>query len=344
MISDYIPFTAARATQAECLTRAIDRLTAEIGGRKAAGALDGPGPIFVGIGASLAAVAAPVWSLRSRGIHSWRLGSGDLPLPFPTTDHPIIGVSQSGRSSETLAVLETLDPSQRFAVVNNDPSPIADLVGDHAISLGNIRDSYASTIGFTATIAAVGLLADSWNGGSIGDDWLTLGDRFGEVETEIQGRAVDLAATFARVASADFVGAGPAVGSAEEGALLFREVARLPSTAMSTRTYLHGSMESAGSGVHVVFGDDRELEMADTLAEAGHKVILITSENVAPSARLQVVRLPAIAAAPRAVLEALVMQILVEEVANQAGIDIEEFVFTNSDTKIENSPMGGATQ
>jgi glucosamine--fructose-6-phosphate aminotransferase (isomerizing) len=344
MISDYITFASARATQADCLGRAVEQLTEEIGGRQAAGSLDGPGPIFVGIGASLAAVAAPVWSLRSRGIHSWRLGSGDLPLPFPTTDHPIIGVSQSGRSAETLAVLETLDPSLRYAVVNNSPSPIADLVADHAISLGNIPDSYASTIGFTATIAALGLLADSWNGGGIGSDWLALGEHFREIENEVGSRAADLASTFAGVSSADFVGAGPAVGSAEEGALLFREVARLPSTAMSTRTYLHGSMESAGSGVHVLFGDGRELEMADTLSEAGHKVILITGEDVAPSSRLQVVRLPRIAAAPRAILEALVMQILVEEVAHQAGIDIEEFVFTNSDTKIENSPMGGAGQ
>ena len=228
--------------------------------------------------------------------------------------------------------------------MNNSPSPIADLVGDRSLSRGNIPDSYASTIGFTATIAAVGLLADSWNGGPIGSDWLALGEQFQRVEAEVGGRVTDLAATFAGVSSADFVGAGPAVGSAEEGALLFREVVRLPSTAMSTRTYLHGSMESAGSGVHVLFGDGRELEMADTLSEAGHKVILVTGEDVAPGPRLQVVRLPQVAAAPRAILEALVMQILVEEVARQAGVDIEEFVFTNSDTKIENSPLGGASQ
>ncbi len=70
MISDYITFGNPRATQATSLQRAVERLTKEIGARQAAGSLDGPGPIFVGIGASLAAVAAPVWSLRSRGIHS----------------------------------------------------------------------------------------------------------------------------------------------------------------------------------------------------------------------------------------------------------------------------------
>jgi glucosamine--fructose-6-phosphate aminotransferase (isomerizing) len=69
-------------------------------------------------------------------------------------------------------------------------------------------------------------------------------------------------------------------------------------------------------------------------------VILVTSERVDESTTLQVVRLPKVSAAPRAVLEALVLQILVEAVANAAGIDIEEFVFHNSDTKVGASTEG----
>lgn len=341
MSIDYITFAAARATQSASLGAAIDRLCAEMADRALIGGLRGPGPIFVGIGASLAAAAAPVWALRSRGIHSWRLGSGDIPLPFPTTDHPVIGISQSGRSAETLAVLETIDPADRFVVVNNRPSPIADLLGENAIVLGNIQDSYASTIGYTATLAALGLIADFWNDGSAGADWATLTDHFDRVEASVSARASELAATFDGAASADFVGTGPAVGSAEAGALLFREVARLPSTAMSTRTYLHGSMESAGLGVHIVFGAAREIEVAMMLSGAGHRVILVTSEDVAETPTLQVVRLPALRAAPRAVLEAQVMQILVQAVAVQGGIDIEEFVFTNADTKIATTSEAG---
>lgn len=355
---DYITFAAARAGQSENLALAIERVGADIREGQARGALTGPGPIFVGIGASLAAAAAPVWSLRSRGIHSWRLGSGDLPLPFPTSEHRVLGVSQSGRSAETLAVLESLDESRRFAVVNNAPSPIADLVGANALSLGSIPDSYASTIGYTATVAALGLIADAWSDGSTSSsvsssaarsastspEWASLSGHFRRLEDQLSLRAVALAATFAGVATADFVGSGQAVGSAEAGALLFREVARLPSAAMSTRTYLHGSMESAGLGVHVVLGDHRELEVADTLSQAGHKVILVTSEPVPETPTLQVVLLPKLSAAPRAILEALVMQTLVEAVAVQAGIDVEEFVFTNSDTKIENAPTPGVAQ
>ncbi|MDQ1548716.1 MAG: hypothetical protein QOD27_374 [Microbacteriaceae bacterium] len=340
MIPDgYITFAEARGTQGVRLASAVDRLATSVHEHQARGDFAGDGPIFVGIGASLAAAAAPVWSLRSRGIHAWRLGTGDLPLPYPVSEHPIIGISQSGRSSETLAVLESVDPRLRFAVVNHEPSPIADLV-TKTISLGNIPDSYASTIGYTATVVALGMIADSWNGGTIDEAWGRLPDLVGRTQDAVGVRAAELAATFAGVTSVDFVGAGPAVGSAEAGALLFREVARLPSSAMSTRQYLHGSMESAGPGVHVVFGDTRELEVAHTLSQAGHKVILITSERVEETGTLQVVGLPKVSAAPRAVLEAIVLQILVEAVTNAAGIDIEEFVFHNSDTKVTTSATG----
>lgn len=334
MLGDYITFAAARSTQAAALSDAIDRIGAEVREQQAAGGFAAAGPILVGIGASLAAACAPVWTLRGRGIHSWRLGAGDLPLPFPATDHPIIGISQSGKSTETLAVLESVEPALRYAVVNNAPSPITEVV-DSYLALGNIKDSYASTIGYTATITGLGMIADSWDGGAIDGGWKELPGLFRRIEDEVGARAGELAATFEGVTTADFVGAGPSVGSAEAGALLFREVARVHTAGMSTRQYLHGSMESAGEGVHVLFGDDRELEVAQTLSQAGHRVILVSSAEVTEAKNLQTVRLPRVPASQRAILEALVMQILVGEVAALHGVEIEEFVFHNSDTKVE---------
>jgi glucosamine--fructose-6-phosphate aminotransferase (isomerizing) len=333
MNAEYRTFAEARATQADRLHEAIGTIGTQIERWSAEGELRGPGPIFVGIGASLAAACAPVWALRSRGIHSWRLGAGDLPLPFPVSEHPIVGVSQSGRSAETLAVLESVDERLRYAVVNTHPSPMTQLVAK-TIQLGSIQDSYASTIGYTATVAALGMMADTWNGGAIDAGWARLPELFREVETSLADRVRDIVAVFATTGAVDFVGAGPAVGSAEAGALLFREVARIHSTGMSTRQYLHGSMESAGDGVHVVLGDSRELDLAHTLSRAGHSVILISAEAITDEGRLQTVRLPKLPAAQRAVLEALVMQMMVAEVAEMRGIDVEEFVFQNSDTKV----------
>ncbi|HEX3789929.1 MAG TPA: hypothetical protein VHW44_18825 [Pseudonocardiaceae bacterium] len=339
MSDGYIAFAQARARQASSLATAITRLTGPVTHFAEQGRLSGPGPIFVGIGASLAATCAPVWCLRSRGIHAWRLSAGDHPLPFPISSHPIFGVSQSGRSAETLAVLETVQPERRYAVVNVDPSPIAEVTGE-VIGLGNIPDSYASTIGYTATVAALGLLADAWQGGRIDPGWARLGALVAATEQDLAERVRALAPLFGETTFVDFAGAGPAVGSAEAGALLFREVARIPSTGMSTRQYLHGSMESAGGGVHVLFGGERELAIARTLACAGHSTILVTSDPVDETPLIHPVPVPALPVAQRAIIEILVIQILVEAVAEFRGVAVEEFVFHNADIKVASESPG----
>ncbi|WP_030452501.1 SIS domain-containing protein [Herbidospora cretacea] len=329
----HISFASARAGQVTALRTAIERLSRDVTVRQAEGWFRGDGPIFVAIGASHAAACAPVWTLRSRGVHSWRLSAGDHPLPFPRSGHPLVAVSQSGRSSETLAVLGTVDPDLRYAVTNAAPSPIADLAG-RGLSLGGIPDSYASTIGYTATVVALGMIAEAWDGGVVDPSWSLLPGHLDALESDLAGRAGELAAPFAASRAGDFVGGGPSAGSAEAGALLFRETVRLPAAAMSTRQYLHGAMESAGETVHVLFGDDRELSLARTLASANHPVILVTSADVESGPSLQVVHLPAVSPNQRAVLEAFVLQALVARTAEDAGIDIEEFVFDNADTKV----------
>jgi glucosamine--fructose-6-phosphate aminotransferase (isomerizing) len=333
MTAGNIPFADARSGQARRLGEAIGTVATAAADLAMAGDLAGPGPVFVGIGASHAAACAPVWMLRARGIHSWRLDAGDYPLPFPVSAHPVVGVSQSGRSAETLAVLESVDQTRRYAVVNTTPSPIAS-AAKVLVDIGNIPDSYASTVGYTATVAALGILADMWDGGAIDAAWYDMADVLSQTERLLTEPVRQLAGVFAQARSADFVGAGPSVGSAEAAALLFREVARIPATGMGTRQYLHGSMESAGDSVHVLFGEAREAEVAATLAAAGHQVILVTSQDVAPGPNLAAVRLPERSPAQRVILEALAMQILVAAVAEQRAIEIEEFVFYNSDTKV----------
>jgi glucosamine--fructose-6-phosphate aminotransferase (isomerizing) len=333
LVAGYIPFAEARASQADTLERAIAAISADVRAAQQRGGLAGPGPIFVGIGASFAAAAAPVWTLRARGIHAWRLNAGEHPLPFPASQHAIIGVSQSGRSSETLAVLKTIEEGLRIAVVNVAPSPIADLAAT-TISLGNLPDSYASTIGYTATIVALGMIAEAWDGGAIDESWRDLPAAFREVEAEMATRARILATQLSDASSVDYVAASPSVGSAEVGSLLLRELARVPATGFSTRQYLHGAMESAGKSAQVLMGDEREVAAALTLTRAGHRAILITTLDVAEEPRLSVIRLPAVSPVQRSILEAQIMQSLAVETTLLRGLDPESFVFFHTDTKV----------
>ncbi|KQW74066.1 hypothetical protein ASC89_27065 [Devosia sp. Root413D1] len=333
MVKGYISLAEARASQAALLESALPAIAGEVRAAQAAATLEGPGPIFLGIGASYAASAAAVWMLRSRGIHAWRLNAGEHPLPFPQSAHPIIGVSQSGRSSETLAVLRTIEPHLRLAVVNVAPSPISEIAAT-TISLGKLPDSYASTTGYTATIAALGMIAEAWDGGAIDRSWADLPTKFRALEREIATRAVALATPLRDAVAVDYAGAAPSAGTAEVGALLLREVARLPATGLSSRQYLHGAMESAGRTAHILMGDEREAALAHTLAHAGHHTLLITTLEVAEEPNLAVLRLPELSPAQRAILEALVMQSLAVETALLRGVDPDAFVFFHTDTKV----------
>lgn len=333
MPKGYIPLAEARASQADALAKAITAIAADVQLLQGRGVLEGPGPIFLGIGASFAASASAVWTLRSRGIHSWRLNAGEHPLPFPATSHPLIGVSQSGKSSETLATLNTVERRLRFSVVNAKSSPIEE-ASAVSISLGNIPDSYASTIGYTATIAALGMIAEAWDGGALDATWTELSDAFRIAEKALAGRISTLIAPLHEAQYVDCVGTAPSVGSAEVGSLLLREIARIPSTGMSTRQYLHGAMESAGRGVHIIFGEEREVQLAQKLARAGHDVILVSPLDIDEENHLAHVAIPSLTPAQRPIVESLVMQTIAVETAIARGLDPDAFVFENNDTKV----------
>ncbi|MET3896195.1 glucosamine--fructose-6-phosphate aminotransferase (isomerizing) [Devosia sp. UYZn731] len=333
MVEGYIKLAAARATQADLLESALPAIAAEVRAGQARGAFAGPGPIFLGIGASFAASAAAVWVLRSRGIHAWRLNAGEYPIPFPVSPHPIVGVSQSGKSTETLAVLNAAAPALRMAVLNVVPSPISAIAAT-TIGLGNLPDSYASTIGYTATIAALAMIAEAWDGGTIDESWTALPAAFRALEAVMARRVGALAALLRDTHSVDYAAAAPSVGSAEVGSLLLREVARISATGFSTRQYLHGAMESAGKTGHVLCGGEREVGVAHTLARAGHDVILVTTLDTPEEPHLSVIRIPDLSAPQRTILESLVMQSLAVETALQRGLDPDAFVFFHTDTKV----------
>ena len=328
-----ITFREGRRVQARALAAAVGPIREQVLALQRDGRLEGPGPVFVAIGASHAAAAAPVWVMRSRAIEAMRLVAGDLPLPYPVSTHPVLGVSQSGQSSETIAVLESVPSGLRHSLTNRRPSLVDDLASVR-IWLGNLPDSYASTIGYTATLMTLGMIADAWDGEPIDPAWDELPGLIAAQEATIGYRVEAFAAATDGAAMVDFVGGGPAVGSAEAGALLLREVARVPAAAHSTRQYLHGPMESSGRAAHVILGDAREWQLAATLAESGRPVLLVTSEPMTEGPCLHVIQLPALRPVPRAVLEAVVLQTLAESIASRTGVDIEAFVFHNDDTKV----------
>ncbi|WP_329456475.1 SIS domain-containing protein [Streptomyces sp. NBC_01497] len=336
-----IPYLEGRASQ----PAALERVTARVAERIAAlGApLDALRPLFVGIGASHAALALPVRLLAEHGVPARRALAGDLG-PRPATDDAdlVVGVSQSGRSTETLDALGHVGRERSVALVNTAPSPLAAAAG-RVIDLGSEPDSYASTIGYTGTLIGLTLIAEALAGvplATASAAWAGIGERLQRYEAGVGAVVDDIAGRASCAVAADLVGAGAARSVAEEGALLLREVCRVPAAAMVTRNYLHGAMESAGRTLHVVVGDGREVRLARTLAAAGHLTLAVTavplSAKDVPGGSLFVAPVPDdVPLAVRTVLETAVVQRLAGALAASRGVEIEEFVFESDDTKTE---------
>ncbi|MGH4030945.1 SIS domain-containing protein [Actinomycetota bacterium Odt1-20B] len=289
-------------------------------------------PLFAGIGASFAALAVPVEVLRAHGIAAQRVLSSEVEDGLTGFDTDVLfGISQGGRSSETLAAFKAARGARTVAVLNVTPSPLGDLA-ELTVDMGNEPDSYASTVGFTGTIVALDLIAGAL-AGRADDPWDGIGAHLRTVRERATATIAPLAARAAGCVAADCVASGASRAGAEEAALLLREVPRMPAAASATRNYLHGEMESAGNTLHLVFGDGREIDLARSLSDAGHLTLLVTTEDVAPGDSLGVVRLPGTAAGPRVVLETAVVQELVQALSAERDVPIESFVFANDDTK-----------
>lgn len=334
MSGSRITFLEGQAEQ----PNALERVVAHVRGQFAGAGLDrlrgAERPLFAGIGASYAALAVPVDLLRAQGVVTQRVLSSEIEKGTVGFDVDVlIGVSQGGRSSETVAAFKAVNGVPRVALLNVVPSPLGDLA-EMTVNLGNEPDSYASTIGFTGTVVALDLIAGAITGRDDADDpWRDIAARAAAVRRDAAAVISPLRARAACCVAADVVAAGASRASAEEGALLLREAVRMPATAAVTRNYLHGEMESAGRTLHIVFGDGREVGLARSLSGAGHLTLLVTTRPVEPGAGLGVVRLPDAAPSARVVLETVVMQELVAALSDERDIPIESFVFANDDTK-----------
>lgn len=285
--------------------------------------------VLVGIGASYAALAAPLMQLRQAGLHAWRTNGADLPsLPAGTADLAIL-ISQSGRSQETVGVARTLREAAVpvLAITNREHNPLAE-VADLHLSLGDQADSRVSTVGFMITTAALGMLSECAAEGSITTQWQALPDRLEAVLTATADAMVAEATAHLRTGAVDVVAPAERLTVAEAVALLFREGPLVPAAAYDTRTYLHGPMDCAGSDVtHLVIGGDRERRLALQLRERTDRVFLATDhldhqpgEHWTPT--------------QQALLEVGMLQGLVSATAQVRGNPVDESVFVRQDTKI----------
>jgi glutamine---fructose-6-phosphate transaminase (isomerizing) len=344
-----IPYPIAVETQPENLAIALESLTQALAGLGDLEFLPGETVGVIAMGASTNSAHALVTALTMAGIRGVNITASDLELAvdgFQPADHYVI-VSESGRSPEPIQAARALTPGTRIGITNVPNAPIAEVL-DHVLPLGGFGDSPVYTIGYTATLLAYDLLvraACPATKGLEGNDPAQIPKVVQDALAAYRDVSRQVGHWLENTTAIDFVGRGYSFASAAEGALVFREAARVPTAAFETYQYLHGPMESLNpQNALIVFGDSRELTMVDSALSTGAKTILITAADKTDIDRLKhenlhVLQLPAgISGFTRAIVETVIIQLIAENYADNAGLTIEEFLLHQGDTKLD-EPM-----
>lgn len=289
---------------------------------------------LVGIGASehAARSAAPVW--RDLGLRAFSVSASELQNEGGQVADVYVGLSESGRSAETVAALGKVPGAHRVGITNFAESPLASLV-EESVLLDSGPDSPVYTTGYTATLQALGILGEAWTGRTT--DWAAVPGLVREVLDGAAPVIDDLAAVFDAARVVDVIGSGAANASAGEGALMLRESARLLTATHETYNYLHGPMEPLDPQTAcVVVGDGREVRLARDTSALGCPTLLVTSRNdVEPAESLTVLRLPRVGSPlAAAVLQILPIQLLGWSVAQRRGLAVDGFRYHQDDTKL----------
>jgi glucosamine--fructose-6-phosphate aminotransferase (isomerizing) len=288
--------------------------------------------IFSGIGASWHALLPAVRALRAAGRRAFAVPAAELAGRAGLGDSYVL-VSQSGASAEVLAALDGLRGAPVYAVSARPDGPLAERAGNW-LPLGPLQDTDVSTLSYTATLQALGLLCDAVTGRDQREGWAALPELARTALDRHDPAAAEFGSRLARVRAVDAVGSGPAVASAGEGALLVREALRLAANGEETRQYLHGPLEAVDDSFGcILFGGDRELELAGTLTSYGATVCTI-GDRPPGSEAATAFELPPVNEAMAPILQIIPVQLIVFHAARELGLPVQALRRAQDDTKV----------
>lgn len=230
--------------------------------------------VLVGSGSSLFVAMLGALALRRRGVRAAAIPATEA--AFERTSYrgrTVVALSQSGRSADVLAAVETLAPERLIAITNDATSPLAsraNLVLD--IAAGSERAVPASK-SVTAMIAVV-LWGAALVGGTTERSAASLRATADDIDTWLMSDAIAgverAAQRIARRRSVAVVGAGYGVPVALELALKLKESSYVHAEGFAAGEFRHGSAAILDATTTLVgVADDASAAIvARSLAEA----------------------------------------------------------------------------
>jgi fructoselysine-6-P-deglycase FrlB-like protein len=235
--------------------------------------LEGRRVVLLGMGSSRFAAITVAAGLRARGIDAnAEIASTGAPQP-PSPDTTVIAISASGGSAETLAAMRLHAGLSSLVGLTNRPESALGLEADRCLALhagpevsGIACRSYQATLALLHMIAGVSsdrirAAADASEALLAGRDaWLE------QAVGLLEGDAVHVLAPAERI------------GSAEQSALMLREVPRVRADACETGDWSHVDVylsKRPGLGLLMLRGSAWEPEVLEWAGQRGFPVVTV---------------------------------------------------------------------
>lgn len=215
------------------------------------------------------------------------------------SDYLVVGVSQSGKAEDVLAVLESAkkDGAITVALTNNEESPMAKCAEYHLFCGCGFEASIAATKTFTAQMMILGVMAAVWGeNDALLEEMRGVGAKAGELIDTKFGEIEILAKKYQNIPGAVILGRGISYSIALEGALKMLETNKLKMKGYPTSDFHHGPIAQVKPGdlVFVISPkgktEDDSNDIIGKLQNVGADIVVITDDAAqAPAATTAVV-------------------------------------------------------
>lgn len=247
--------------------------------------------IFTGMGSSYFTSYAAACFFNSLGIYSFAVNTSELLYYHSSLINDsvlVVCISQSGESYEVVKFLEELSPNIFcLGITNEESSPLAVKANQKLLSKAG-KEEMTSSKTYTTIMLTILILgwyiAGKWDNQKIS----LIENLIASVKEFLSGSKNSMNGGIDFLGDVDFVqfiGRGPLFASAQQSELMFKEAARVPSSANLGGEFRHGPMEMVGQNFKsVLFAAEgktysQSIKMATDIANFQGKVLIITNKD-----------------------------------------------------------------
>lgn len=229
--------------------------------------------IFTGMGSSLSCALPAARHLMAHGVCAEVLETSELlyfGLETIDSSTVVVLVSRSGETAEAVRALpQLLERGASVIGITNVPDSLIARKATCALFINSLPDRMVAVQTYSASLAVLLFLAEAALGRPL-DAWsASFEETCALVATTIQSsiaESEDWVEFLSSAAMVYLLGRGPSMASALEGALMFNEAARIPSSALTAAHFRHGPVEVVDSSMRaIIFASQaatRDLDLA----------------------------------------------------------------------------------